>query len=302
MDLLLAMSVFRSVVEQKSFSAAARRLRLSNAAVSKQVAALEDRLRTRLLNRTTRSMSLTPAGAAYYERCARILDDVDEAERALSSSAGAPTGTLRVSVPMSFGLAHVAPLVPEMLAKWPEMRLDVGFTDRMVDVVEEGVDVAVRISSELSDSATLLVQRLARARHVVVASPEYLRRHGEPRVPEELRGHECIVYSLGRNPGVWSFAGPDGPIRVEVRGRLVVDNSIVIREVLLRDQGISLLPAFYVGAQIRNGRLRVVLAEYELAPLQVCAVYPRSRHLSPKVRVLVEMLRERFSAAEWAVR
>lgn len=302
MDLLLAMSVFRTVVELKSFSAAARKLRLSNAAVSKHVATLEDRLRTKLLHRTTRSMSLTPAGSAYFERCARILDDVDDVERSLSSSASAPAGTVRVSVPMSFGLAHVAPLVPEMLGRWPEMRLELGFTDRMVDVVEEGVDVAVRISSELADSATLLVQRLARARQVVVASPEYLHKYGEPRAPGDLREHDCIVYSLGKTPGVWSFAGPEGPVRVEVKGRLVVDNSMVIREVLLRDLGISLLPAFYVGPQIRSGRLRVVLADFELAPLHVCAVYQRSRHLSPKVRVLVEMLRERFSEAEWAVR
>jgi DNA-binding transcriptional LysR family regulator len=126
MDLLLAMSVFRRVVELQSFSAAARKLRMSNAAVSKHVATLEDRLRTKLLNRTTRSMSLTPAGASYYERCARILDDLDEAESEVSSSESAPTGLLRLSVPMSFGLAHVAPLVPEMLTRWPEMRLDIG--------------------------------------------------------------------------------------------------------------------------------------------------------------------------------
>ena len=301
MDLLLAMSVFRRVVELKSFSAAARDLRLSNAAVSKQVASLEDRLRTRLLHRTTRSMSLTPEGAAYHERCVRILDDVDDVERALSSSATAPTGTLRVSVPMSFGLAHVAPLVPELLARWPQMRLEIGFTDRMVDVVEDGVDVALRITSELPDSATLMVQRLARARQVVCASPGYLKKHGEPRTPEELLGHDCIVYSLGRTPGVWAFAGPEGAVRVEVKGRLVVDNSIVIREVLLSEQGISLLPSFYVGPQLRNGRLRVLLPGYELPPLFVCAVYQRSRHLSPKVRVMVDLFRERFSAAEWAV-
>lgn len=300
MDLLLAMSVFRRVVELRGFSAAARSLRLSNAAVSKHVAALEDRLRTKLLNRTTRSMSLTPAGEAYYERCTRILDDVAELERALTVSSAAPTGLLRVSVPMSFGLAHVAPLLPEILSRWPEMRLELGFTDRMVDVAEEGVDVAIRISSELPDSATLMVQRLSRARQLVCASPGYLRRHGEPRAPEDLRRHDCIVYSRGREPGVWSFASPDGPTSVEVQGRLVVDNSMAIREVLLRDLGIARLPAFYVGPEIRSGRLRVVLAEHELPPLVVCAVYQRSRHLSAKVRVLIELLRERFSAAEWA--
>lgn len=302
MDLFLAMQVFRRVAELQSFSAAARDLRLSNAAVSKHVATLEDRLRTKLILRTTRRMSLTAEGAAYYERCARVLDDLEETERSLSSAAAAPSGTLRVNAPMSFGLLHVAPLVPEVLSRWPEMRLELGFTDRFVDVVEEGVDVVVRIAAELPDSATLLVQRLARVRQVICASPGYLKKHGEPRAPEELLGHDCIVYSLGRTGGAWDFEGPEGPSRVEVAGRLAVNNSLVIRDVLLAGQGIARLPLFYVGRELKSGRLRVVLAEHEPPPISICAVYQRSRHLSPKVRVFVELLRERFSAADWAAR
>jgi DNA-binding transcriptional LysR family regulator len=302
MDLLLSMQVFRRVAELQSFSAAARDLRLSNAAISKHVAALEDRLRAKLILRTTRRMSLTAEGAAYYERCARILDDLGEAERSLAGAAAAPMGALRVNAPMSFGLLHVAPLVPEMLTRWPDVRLELGLTDRFVDVVEEGVDVVVRISAELPDSATLLVQRLARARQVVCASPAYLKKHGEPRAPEDLCGHDCIVYSLGRAPGAWDFEGPDGPARVSVQGRLVVNNSVVVRDVALAGHGIARLPQFYVGRELRSGRLRVVLAGYELPPLFVCAVYQRARHLSPKVRVFVDLLRERFAAADWAAR
>jgi DNA-binding transcriptional LysR family regulator len=302
MDLMQAMRVFRRVVELKGFSAAARDQRLSNAAVSKQVAALEDHLKTRLLNRTTRRVSPTTAGAAYYERCVRILDDVDDAERALSRSAAAPRGLLRLNVPMSFGLLHVAPLIPELLARYPDLKIDLSLTDRFVDLVEEGVDVVVRIAGELPDSMSLVAQKLARARHVVCGSPKYLRKHGEPRRPSDLTRFDCVVYSLGQNPGEWWFEGPQGPERVRVEGRLTVNNSLVIRQALVAGAGLSLLPAFYVGAELRSGALRAVLSEHEARSLYVFAVYQRGRHLSPKVRVVVEFLRERFAKAEWAIK
>jgi len=303
MDLFRAMRVFRRVVELKGFAAAARDLRLSNAAVSKQVAALEERLRTKLLNRTTRSLSLTASGAAYYERCARIVDDVDETERALSRSAAAPTGTLRVNAPMAFGLVHIAPHLPALLQRWPELRLDISYTDRFVDLVEEGVDVVIRIASELPDSATLIAQRLVRARMVVVASPAYLRKHGTPKTPAELARHDCVLYSLSRNPGEYTFTDGDGAaLRVDVSGRLSTNNSLAVRDAVLAGIGPTLIPSFYVEQQIRAGKLKQLLSEWEPPPLWIHAVYPRSRHLSPKVRVFVELLRERFSAASWAVK
>ncbi len=295
-----AMQVFRRVVELGGFSAAARAERLSNAAVSKQIAALEDRLRTRLLNRTTRRVSPTAAGAAYYERCVRILDDVADAERALSQAAAAPHGTLRVNAPMSFGLLHLAPLLPELLARFPALQVDLALTDRFVDLVEEGVDVVVRIATELPDSATLVAQKLAAARHVVCAAPSYLRRRGTPKAPADLARHDCVVYSLGQHPGDWTFDGPGGPERVRVAGRLVVNNSLAIRDALLAGVGLSLIPSFYVDAELRAGRLRAVLTKHEARPLFVYAVYQRGRHLSPKVRSFVEHLRERFAQADWA--
>lgn len=301
MDLLFVMQIFRRVVELQSFSAAARDLRLSNAAVSKQVAALEDRLRTKLIHRTTRRMSLTTAGAAYYERCTRILDDVEETEREMSSS-DEPRGRLRVNAPMSFGLLHVAPLLPKLLARFSELSLDIDFTDRFVDVVEEGVDVAVRIAAELPDSATLAVRTIARAQHVVCASPAYLRRHGVPKTPAELAAHRCIVYSSSRVSGAWEFTGPGGPMRVPIDGPLRINNSLVIRDAVLAGVGLARLPSFYVGPELSQKRLRVVLADYATPPLSICAVYQRSKHVSPKVRAFVEFLRRHLANASWALR
>ncbi|WP_437683361.1 LysR family transcriptional regulator [Sorangium sp. So ce131] len=302
MDLLHAMQVFRRVVELRSFSAAARDRGLSSAAVSKQVAALEERLRTRLLNRTTRSVSLTSAGAAYYERCVRLLDELEETEQSLSGAEAAATGTLRVNAPTGFGVMHIAPLLPDFLRRFPEIELELSFTDRFVDVVKEGVDVVIRITSALPDSATLTAQRLARARHVVCASPAYLRRRGVPKTLEDLAGHDCIVYAVARPRGEWQFVGPDGARTVKVSGRLVTNNSLAIREALLGGTGLALLPSFYVEPDLQSGKLRAVLASYEPRALFVYAVHQRSRYLSPKVRALVDFLRERFAEADWAVR
>lgn len=301
MDVMLAMQVFRRVVELRGFSAAARDLRLSNAAVSKQVAALEQRLHTKLLHRTTRNLSLTTAGAAYYERCTRILDDLAETERSLSGAAAEPFGVLRVNAPMSFSLQHLSPVLPEFAARYPDVQLDVGFTDRFVDLVEEGVDVAVRITSTLPDSATLLATKLARARHVVVAAPDYLKASGEPESPDDLAHHHCLVYSLSRSPGIWEFSSDGSPLRVTVKGRLTFNNSLAIRDAALAGAGIALLPTFYVHEDIRKRRLRVLLPSQEMPLVNVYGVYQRSRHLSPKVRVFVEFLRERLAKAPWSV-
>ena len=302
MDVLVAMQVFRRVVETQSFTRAARSLRLSNAAVSKHVGALEERLNTKLIQRTTRRMSLTTAGAAYFERCKRILDDIDETEQALSGAVAKPHGLLRVNAPMSFSLLHISPLVPELLERWPALELDMSFTDRFVDVVEEGVDVVIRIASTLPDSATLLVQRLARAKQVLVASPSYLQRHGEPKALADIAKHACIVYSLSRTPGAWEFVRDGAPVRVPVTGPLTFNNSLAIRDAVLAGLGLAVLPSFYVDAELRRRRLRALFGDAALPPLHIYAAYQRSKHLSAKVRVFVELLRERFGQAPWIAR
>ncbi len=299
MDLFHCMRAFRRVVELQGFSAAARDLGLATATVSSAVAQLEERLATKLLLRTTRRMSLTAEGAAYYERCVRLLDDLEELEGSLPGADAAPTGTLKVNAPMSFGLLHLAPLVPELLARWPALRIDLALTDRFVDVVEEAVDVAVRVSPELPDSATLAVQRLASARQVLCASPGYLEARGVPRTPADLAAHECITYSLSRTPGVWELAGPTGTTRVPVTGRVVANSSLVIRQALLAGLGLSLIPSFYVGPELASGQLRVVLDDHPAPPLHVSAVYQRSRYLAPRVRALIGLLRERWAVADW---
>jgi len=300
MDRLQAMTALRRVVELKSFSAAAREQRVSSAAITKQIAALEQHLETRLLNRTTRRVSPTAAGLAYYEQCCRILDDIESVEGSLAGTTKKPQGTLRMNVPMSFGLLHVAPLVPELLARYPDLRLELSFTDRFVDVVEEGVDVIIRITDRLQDSDTLVAHKLARARSVVCASPKYLRKHGEPKTPLELARHECVVYSLGQRPGEWTFVGPNGKERVRVNGRYVVNNSLAIRDALVAGAGLTLLPSFYVERELREKTLRAVLTEYETPPIHIYGVYQRSPHVPFKVRAVLDFLGERFAGADWA--
>lgn len=300
MDRLQSMRVFRRVVERHGFAAAARDLRVSTAAASKHVAALEELLGARLLLRNTRRVSTTTPGAAYYEHCVRILDEIDATDAALGRAALAPTGLLRVSVPLSFGLLHISPLLPELLAQYPDLKLDVSFSDRFIDLVEERVDVVLRIARSLPDSSSLAAQRLARTGHVLCASPEYVERRGAPRSPGELAQHECVTYALSSSPTEWSFDGPRGSVSVEVRGRLVVSNSLAVRDAVLAGAGIGLLPRFYVWDLLAQGRLVALLPGFEPPRVTVSAVYARGKTLAPKVRVLVDFLRARFSTAEWA--
>lgn len=293
------MTVFRRVAELKSFTAAARELGLSNAAVSKHVAALEERLRSRLLQRTTRSVALTSAGAAYLARCARILDDLDELDVAVSQASSAPKGLLRVNAPAAFGLLHLSPAMPSLLAAHPELEVDLSLTDRFVDLVEEGVDVVVRIASELPDSATLVAQRLVGVEHCIVAAPRYLEVHGALRKIGDLAKHDCLVY--GPRGAGWTFVTRDGPTTVEVHGRYRVDNSLALRDAVLAGAGVALMPRFYIDDDIADGRLQVVLASARMRPAWIHAVYPRQRHLSTKIRVFIEHVRASLVRMPWAI-
>jgi DNA-binding transcriptional LysR family regulator len=298
MDRITTLSVFRRVAELGSFSAAARELRLSNAAVSKYVAVLEERLRTRLLQRTTRSVSLTPAGAAYLERVARILDDLEELDDAAMKNSTVVRGTLRVNGPNAFGLMYLAPAIPALLEQWPELHVDLSLTDRFVDLIEEGVDVVVRITTVLRDSATLVAQRLASCDQVVFATPAYLRKRGTPKQPSDLSNHECLVYGL-RTP-VWQFGRDGKALDVPVAGRLRVDNSLALRDAVLAHAGLAMLPRFYVQDLLDAGRVRAVMTDTGAPTINIFAVYPRQRHLATKVRVFIDHLREDFARAPWA--
>lgn len=298
MDRITTLTVFRRVAELASFSAAARELQLSNAAVSKHIAHLEERLRTRLLQRTTRRVSVTPAGSAYLERCSSILDELDELDQSAMQTSTVVKGTLRVNGPGSFGVMYLSPIIPGLLAKWPDLSIDVSLTDRFVDLIEEGVDVAVRISSALPDSTTLVGQRLTTCDQVVVATPEYLRKHGTPKTPADLARHECLIY--GVRPPLWPLEANSEQIEVPVSGRLRADNSIALRDALVAHTGISLMPQFYVQDLLDAGRIRVVLASYRPPQVGIYAVYPRQRHLATKIRVFIEHVRAHFTKQAWA--
>jgi DNA-binding transcriptional LysR family regulator len=293
MDVFQAMRVFAKVVELEGFSRAAERLGISATAASRQVAELEARLGVRLLHRTTRRLYLTDSGRSYYERCAQILNDLDEAELTISSAGGRPQGLLRVAAPVSFGVQHLTPLFLDYMERYPEVKLELSLSDRMVDLVEEGYDLALRITQELK--TTLVARSLAQARLVACAAPSYLERHGVPRTPEELRHHECLCYTYDALRGVWAFEGPAGPLRVSVQGRLATNNGDSLRAAAVAGWGIILEPTFLVGEDLRQGRLVRLLPDHPVSPLTLYAIYPSRRYLSPKVRTLVDFLVERIA-------
>ena len=292
MDHLAAMVVFARVVDSHGFSAAARHLGISKSAVSKQVARLEDLLGARLLQRTTRKLALTEVGRVFHEHCTRMLAEAEEAERAVTSLNAQPRGLLRVNAPMSFGVLHIAPALPEFLARHPEMRIDMTLNDRYVDLVDEGYDLAVRIA-RMSDSA-LVARKLAPMRHVVCATPDYLARRGTPKTPADLARHDCLGYSYMATGDDWAFQGPQGPVSVRVSGSLRANNGEALRTAALAGLGILRSPTFIVGPDLKAGRLKPVLCDFVPQDSAIYAVYPHRRHLTPKVRAFIDFLAERF--------
>lgn len=290
-----AMAVFTQVVESQGFSAAARVLQRSKSAVSKEVGRLEERLGQRLLNRTTRRLSLTEAGAVYLEGCQRMLAEAAAAEQAVSRLAESPRGTLRVNAPMSFGMAHLAPLLPVLLRRCPDLSIDLTLNDRLVDLVEEGYDLGIRIG-RLTDSS-LVARRLAPARHFLAATPAYLASRGHPEQPRDLGQHDCLIYSYLTEGPTWRFHHRDGrTARVTVRGRLTANNGEALLAAALAGAGVAALPSFLLAEALRDGRLVPLLAGWRLGSddAGVYAVFPASRHLAPKVRVFVDFLAEQF--------
>ena len=293
MDSLTDVAVFVRVVERGSFTLAAEDLNLSRAVVSKYLTRLEERLGARLLHRTTRRLSLTEAGAALFEASRGALERIEEAEAAVAQFQAEPRGRLRVSAPMSFGILHLGPALADFARAYPKVTLDVKLDDRYVNLVEEGIDVAVRIGS-LTDS-TLVARKLAITNAVVCASPEYLARHGEPESPEDLATHNCLIYSYLSSANLWRFAASGGrEIPVAVNGSLRINNGIVLTEAAVAGHGILLTPSFYVAPLLRSGRLKRILAGYKLKELGIYAVYPQRGHVPPKVRAFVDYFAQRF--------
>jgi DNA-binding transcriptional LysR family regulator len=297
MDRLSAMEVFTNVVEFEGFSAAASHLGISRASVSKQVIQLEESLGARLLNRTTRRVSVTEVGEAYYERCKRVLAEVEEADLLVEQLHSEPRGTLKVSAPMSFGVAHLGPAVSDFLSEYRELSISLTLNDRFTDLIEEGFDIAIRIAQ--SADSSLIARRLSGVRCVMTATPEYLERKGVPTKPQDLSGHQCLSYSYLASGLEWSIFGPNGATSVKVSGPLKANNGEVLLQAARQNLGVAFLPNVLVREDIQAGVLVPVLEQYRLPELSVYAVSPPNRFPARKVQAFIAFLAERFETADF---
>jgi DNA-binding transcriptional LysR family regulator len=285
-DRMKDVSVFVHVAEAKSFTAAAERIGLSRSAVGKSIVRLEDRLGVRLLQRTTRSVSLTGEGAAFHERCVRLLADLDEAEMAMLSHSQAPRGRLRLDLPVSFGRLHVLPILSGFMRKWPEISVSASFSDRYVDLIDEGVDLAIRIGG--SEDSRLMTRFLAPHRLVTCASPAYVASRGAPQTIEQLAQHSCLAFVHGGRPVEWRFSESGRSRSVAVNGRFASTNAEALRDATIAGYGIARLATFLISNDLRAGRLLPILGHVDADGPPIRAVYPSSRHLSPKVRIFID--------------
>ena len=293
MDVMQSMAIFRRVVEAKNFSAVARESNMSQSTVSKHIAALEERLDTKLLNRSTRSIMLTEAGKEYYHHCIRILNDFQEAEASVGKGKIKPTGTLRISTSAAFGRTCLLPHLKEFFDHFPDIDIDLLFDDDYVDLVKEGIDLAIRIGP-LADS-TLIARKIGSSPRVVVASPEYLVKHGRPKKPADLSKHNCLLYSLQKTPNLWYFnSTQEGDESIKVNGRLKASSPDAICDATVEGLGISILGEWYVREHIKNGRLKVILPDYKPTPFDIHAVYPERRFVPQKVKQMIKFLAEKM--------
>ncbi|WP_343713734.1 LysR family transcriptional regulator [Inquilinus sp.] len=297
MDRFEAMAVFVKVAEAGSLSAAARRLGLSLTSVSRQLAALEERLGTRLVIRTTRRLALTEAGRLYHEQARRILGEVEEAEQALTAHQCAPAGRLHIAAPMLIGRLKLAPLLPEFLARHPGLAIDLTLTDRPIDLIEDGVGLAIRIG-RLPDSS-LILRRLGSIRMRVCAAPGYLARRGEPAVPADLAGHDCLVFTTAPGPVSWRFQAASGRMTIPVSARIRTNDLDATIAAALAGAGLVRAPSWQIADLVAAGRLTPVLTDYERPSAPVQALFLPSRLLSPKIRLFADFLAERWAGREF---
>ena len=292
MDRLTSMEAFVKVVESGSFVAAANKLGMSPAMVTRHVVELETRLHMRLLERTTRSLRLTDAGAGYLERCQQILRDIEETEAAVSGEMQRPRGILRVSSSGSFGVLRLSPLLSEYLMQYPDVTVDVNISNRNVDLVAEGIDVALRIGV-MSDS-NLVARKLCPVRLVVCASPDYLARHGRPRTIDDLAAHNCLAFTLARGGREWWFRGREGIISVPIRGTVRSDEGYVLFRAALDGLGIIYSTTYQVASAVEAGKLEVIHLNYPSAEVGAYAVFASRKFLSAKIRTFVDFLAQKL--------
>ena len=299
MDQFTAMHAFVKVVETGSFSEAARQLELAVSSVTRQVNALEAMLNTQLLNRSTRSITLTEQGRKYYARVMRILQDVEEANLCVTERSDIPRGLLRVSMPVAFGQRHIAPIVRDFLTQYPEVRLDLPLSDRLSNLVEEELDVVVRIGNLERSSGNLIVRKLASYTRFVCGSPDYFKQYGKPSHPNDLAHHNCLLFAYFTGYDIWQFRRDIEVCEVKVSGSLVANNSQMLRQACLDGAGLILMPTWLIGEDIRKGRLQAVLTDFQLYPqaeidLGIYALYLPNRRYSLRVKTFIDFLMKRF--------
>ncbi|EPL06667.1 LysR family transcriptional regulator [Pseudomonas sp. CF161] len=285
------MRIFCQVMDSGSFTAAADKLGLSKQFVSRRLMQLEERLGVRLLNRSTRRLDVTPLGQSYYESALRLLGEVEEVEQGIAGQNSEPRGTLRLSAPLSFALAHLGCLLPLFLQRYPQVSVEVDLSDRPVDLLSEGYDLVLRIG--VLEDSTLIARRIATIKRVYCASPGYLASRGVPQHPEQLSGHDCLPYGHGRQVQ-WRFQVKGKAMNINVGGRMRVNNGELLKDAAVADLGITYLPTFIVGQALQDGRLVRVLEDFEPEPLTLSAVYPQHRQGSRPVQALIEFLREQL--------
>lgn len=292
MDKISAMKIFRRVTESGSFSAVSREMRLSQPTVSKQIAALEEDLGTKLLSRSTRELNLTDAGQRYYERCCQILDELDETEADIRNQQNLPTGMLRINIPIAAGRIKILPCIWDFFNTYPDLKMDTIFDDSYVDLVKEGIDVAIRIG-ELSDSS-LVARKIGTIPRYLVASATYLDKYGEPKTLQELQQHNCIVYNLLNTRNEWHFDSKNGKQKISVRGRFSSNSPDAIRQAVLQGQGIAVILGWIVEQDISQGKMNVIMKDYVPTALDINAIYPQRRFMPAKVSLFLDYLQEKL--------
>lgn len=293
MDKIEGIRAFTRVVEAGGFAAAARGMGLSRSVVNKAVINLEHELGTQLLRRSTRQVTPTDTGLAFYDRARQILSDMDDAWSTVTSLQGKPTGNLRVNAPMSFGTLHLSRVIAEYMALYPDVHVELGLNDRFVDPIEEGFDVTLRVGAPQA-TTSLVTRELVSARRVLCASPDYLHRWGEPSKPVELSSHRCLHYGHLDSGSKWRLCGPNGEQAFAIHCVMSANNAEPLRDAAIHNQGIAMLPTFIAGEALQTGQLRTILVEHPPSDITLSALYPRHRHLSTKVRLLLDLLSSHF--------
>ncbi|GHA31766.1 LysR family transcriptional regulator [Photobacterium aphoticum] len=296
MDQLSAMRAFVRVVQTGSFSAAGRDMHTTQTTISKKVAALENHIGVKLLTRSSRDHALTQAGAEYYETCVNLLGELDEAEARARSDIALPRGVLRITAPVAFGRLLLAPIISEFFSRYPDIQVDLLLSDKHVDLISDGIDVAIR-ARQLEDS-TLIARHLFNNNMLVLASPDYFEQFGKPITPNDLQQHNCLAYAGMKTVNTWRFYDDDKEITVPVKGNFQSDNGDVLLEVALSGLGLVLLPIWMVKPYLESGQLVQVLANYTGQDIPFNAIYPHSRYTPLKVRCFVDFLKEKLAQCE----